>query len=54
MQFNFVAVTNKGAIKLWHKLGFEQVGRLPKAFLHPSLGYVDALLMYKWLALQSA
>lgn len=54
MQFNFVAVSNKGAIKLWHKLGFEQVGRLPKAFLHPSLGYVDALVMYKWLALQSA
>jgi len=28
---------------------FETVGRLPKAFKHPLLGYVDALLMYKWL-----
>lgn len=50
MQFNFVASTNEGAIKLWHKLGFETVGRLPKAFNHPSQGYVDALVMYKWLS----
>ncbi len=49
MQFNFVASTNEGAIKLWHKLGFETVGQLPKAFSHPSKGYVDALVMYKWL-----
>ncbi|HIG36380.1 MAG TPA: N-acetyltransferase [Oceanospirillaceae bacterium] len=50
MQFNFVAETNEGALHLWHKLGFETVGRLPKAFKHPSNGYVDALVMYKWLA----
>ena len=31
------------------KLGFATVGRLPKAFRHPSKGYVDALVMYKWL-----
>lgn len=49
MQFNFVASSNKGAIKLWKKLGFETVGVLPRAFNHPGLGYVDALLMYKWL-----
>ncbi len=49
MQFNFVVSTNEGAIKLWHKLGFETVGQLPKAFSHPSKGYVDALVMYKWL-----
>ena len=24
-------------------------GRLPKAFHHPSKGYVDAWVMYKWL-----
>ena len=35
MQFNVVASTNKGAIRLWTKLGFETVGRLPKAFNHP-------------------
>jgi ribosomal protein S18 acetylase RimI-like enzyme len=50
MQFNFVASTNTGAIRLWEKLGFEIVGRLPKAFNHPAEGSVDALVMYKWLA----
>ena len=49
MQFNLVASTNRTAVKLWKKLGFETVGRLPKAFCHPIKGYVDALVMYKWL-----
>ena len=50
MQFNLVLATNTGAIHLWHKLGFETVGRLPRAFDHPRAGLVDALVMYKWLA----
>lgn len=50
MQFNFVASTNTGAIRLWEKLGFDTVGRLPKAFNHPAEGNVDALVMFKWLA----
>ncbi|WP_420627221.1 GNAT family N-acetyltransferase [Candidatus Leptofilum sp.] len=49
MQFNFVASTNEGAVRLWQKLGFETVGRLPKAFNHPTEGFIDALVMYKWL-----
>lgn len=49
MQFNFVASSNEGAVRLWQKLGFETVGRLPKAFNHPAKGLVDALVMYKWL-----
>lgn len=49
MQFNFVASTNEGAVRLWTKLGFAIVGRLPKAFNHPDQGHVDALVMYKWL-----
>jgi L-amino acid N-acyltransferase YncA len=49
MQFNFVASTNEGAVRLWTKLGFATVGRLPRAFRHPTEGYVDALVMYKWL-----
>ena len=49
MQFNFVAASNEGAVRLWNKLGFDTVGQLPKAFNHPSEGYVDALVMYKWL-----
>jgi ribosomal protein S18 acetylase RimI-like enzyme len=49
MQFNSVVATNTGAIQLWERLGFETVGRLPKAFLHPEGGHVDCLVMYKWL-----
>lgn len=49
MQFNFVVSSNEGAVRLWNKLGFATVGRLPKAFQHPFKGYVDALVMYKWL-----
>jgi len=48
MQFNFVASSNEGAVRLWSRLGFETVGRLIKAFNNPKLGYVDALVMYKW------
>jgi L-amino acid N-acyltransferase YncA len=49
MQFNCVAASNAAAVRLWTKLGFATVGRLPKAFHHPSRGYIDALVMYKWL-----
>ncbi|MGF1527909.1 MAG: GNAT family N-acetyltransferase [Candidatus Competibacterales bacterium] len=48
MQFNFVASSNEGAVRLWDRLGFATVGCLPKAFCHPSKGYIDALVMYKW------
>jgi RimJ/RimL family protein N-acetyltransferase len=49
MQFNFVAATNVRAIRLWEKLGFSVVGRLPGAFHHQRLGYTDALVMFKEL-----
>lgn len=49
MQFNFVVSSNVDAIRLWHRHGFETVGRLPKAFENPEDGFVDALVMYKWL-----
>ena len=49
MQYNCVVSTNEGAIRLWRKLGFEVVGTLPKAFYHPSLGDVDAFVMYQAL-----
>jgi ribosomal protein S18 acetylase RimI-like enzyme len=49
MQFNFVVAANENAVRLWQTLGFEIVGRLPDAFLHPRLGYVDALVMYRAL-----
>ena len=49
MQFNFVVSTNTRALRLWESLGFAVVGRLPLAFRHPSLGYVDALVMFRAL-----
>jgi len=49
MQFNFVVSTNERAVKLWQRLGFDIVGRLPEAFDHPSRGMVDALVMYRLL-----
>jgi ribosomal protein S18 acetylase RimI-like enzyme len=49
MQFNFVVSTNTRAVELWKRLGFEIVGRLPGAFEHPELGFVDSLIMYKRL-----
>lgn len=49
MQFNFVVSSNESAVHLWQKLGFEIVGRLPEAFRHPALGYVDAFVMFKRL-----
>ena len=52
MQFNLVVSTNRGAIALWDDMGFQTVGRLPRAFDHPEEGLVDALVMYKWLAEQ--
>jgi ribosomal protein S18 acetylase RimI-like enzyme len=49
MQFNFVVTTNERAVRLWQSLGFGIVGRLPGAFRHPTLGFVDALVMYQAL-----
>jgi len=47
MQFNFVLTSNTGAVRLWDRLGFATVGRIPAAFDHPAEGLVDALVMHK-------
>jgi L-amino acid N-acyltransferase YncA len=47
MQFNFVVSTNTAAVRTWEKHGFAVVGRLPKAFRHVTLGFVDALVMFR-------
>ncbi|WP_260703063.1 GNAT family N-acetyltransferase [Edaphobacter flagellatus] len=49
MQFNFVIRTNDRAVRLWQRCGFAIVGTLPKAFLHPQAGYVDAYVMFREL-----
>ncbi|MES2018289.1 MAG: GNAT family N-acetyltransferase [Pseudomonadota bacterium] len=45
MQFNFVVSTNRPAVALYEKHGFQIAGTLPEAFLHRELGYVDAYVM---------
>ncbi|MCO8161971.1 GNAT family N-acetyltransferase [Pseudomonas sp. 21LCFQ010] len=54
MQFNSVVASNEVAVALWGKLGFDTVGRLPRAYRHARLGLVDCLVMYKWLGEQPA
>lgn len=49
MQFNFVVANNTRALDIWTRAGFATVGRLPDAFLHPTDGFVDALVMYRSL-----
>jgi ribosomal protein S18 acetylase RimI-like enzyme len=49
MQFNFVVSSNARAVALWRSMGFEVVGHLPSAFEHPTLGYVDALVLFRSL-----
>lgn len=49
MQFNCVVASNVVAVHLWQALGFAIVGRVPDAFAHPNLGYVDTLVMHRSL-----
>ncbi|VAW21642.1 hypothetical protein MNBD_ALPHA11-751 [hydrothermal vent metagenome] len=49
LQFNFVIISNQGAIKLWTAMGFDTLCTLPKVFDHPELGMIDALLMFREL-----
>jgi len=46
MQFNFVVSTNIRAVRLWERLEFSVVGRLPGAINHQKLDYIDALVMF--------
>jgi ribosomal protein S18 acetylase RimI-like enzyme len=50
MQFNMVISTNERAVRLWQAMGFAIVGRLPGAFAHPTLGDVDAFVMFQSLS----
>ncbi|MCE9563811.1 MAG: GNAT family N-acetyltransferase [Planctomycetes bacterium] len=49
MQFNFVVATNVAAVRVWEACGFSVVGRLPGAFRHAELGFVDSLVMFRTL-----
>lgn len=50
MRFNLVVATNEAGVRAWEKAGFGIVGTVPKAFRHKDLGFVDAHVMFKWLA----
>jgi L-amino acid N-acyltransferase YncA len=49
IQFNIVVSTNKAAVNLWAKMGFEIIGTVPNGFKHQQLGYVDTYIMYRKL-----
>ena len=49
MQFNAVVATNAGALRLWRRLGFAEIGRVPRGFLHPQHGFVDTFILHKQL-----
>ena len=49
MQFNFVVSTNLRAVRLWQTFLFVIAGRLPEAFEHPQLGFVEVYVMYRRL-----
>lgn len=49
IQFNIVVSTNRAAVALWEKLGFNIIGTTPKGFRHQTLGLVDTYIMYKEL-----
>jgi GNAT superfamily N-acetyltransferase len=46
MQFNAVVESNRPAVQLYRRLGFEVVGTVPRAFTHPRLGRVGLHVMY--------
>jgi GNAT superfamily N-acetyltransferase len=46
MQFNAVVDSNRSAMELYRRHGFEVIGIVPRAFAHPVLGRVGLCLMY--------
>ncbi|WPU98536.1 GNAT family N-acetyltransferase [Mucilaginibacter sp. cycad4] len=49
MQFNFVVKSNRRAVQLWQKLGFDIIGEIPDAFNHQQNGFTNAYIMYRKL-----
>ncbi|GAB3933918.1 hypothetical protein GCM10027614_05950 [Micromonospora vulcania] len=47
MQFNAVAESNRSAVELYRREGFDVIGTVPGAFAHPSLGRVGLHVMYQ-------
>jgi len=49
MQYNAVVSTNERAKRLWERMGFSVVGRVPQGFRHQEQGLVDILIMHRFL-----
>ncbi len=49
MQFNFVLANNTRALDIWTRACFHEVGRIPRAFDHPTEGLIDAVILHKFL-----
>ena len=49
MQFNMVVSTNESAVRLWQRMGFDIVGRIPGAFRHALHGPTDTYVMHRKL-----
>lgn len=49
LQFNAVVKSNRGAIRLYEKLGFVRLGEVPEGFLCKDGSYEDILLFYHTL-----
>lgn len=49
IQFNQVVSTNLAAVKTWTNLGFSIIGIVPQAFIHKTLGMVDAYIFFNSL-----
>ncbi len=47
MQFNAVVESNRAAVQLYQRLGFDVLATVPRAFAHPVLGRVGLHLMYQ-------
>ena len=48
MQYNFVLADNIRAVETWERAGFDEIGRIPRAF-RKGEAYVDALILHRFL-----
>ncbi len=49
MMYTAVLSTNDRAVRVYERNGFETLTRIPDGYLHPSLGYIDTLVMHRTL-----
>lgn len=49
LQYNYVVSSNEPAVAIWKKIGMREIGRIPGGFIHPGLGPVDVLIMFREL-----